>query len=314
MNCNVCGAPLPEGTNFCNSCGSPVQPQAPVYQAPVDYQQPIYQAPVPPQPPKKSNTGLIVGITVGLIGIFVLVFCILGFVAPGFLLDKEEETTTDKETTSAVAESTTGSGSSTTKPDPAPAPEVELDEAEAAASYYLESVAKLDIVEFCDSEVISWAMAEDIFDEILLEAIESELGYSLTAEEMYELIAEESGENIYDAESYLDVYLSDQDTPSVNVKVNSSKELTKSEANAYINKTKANIDEFNDYGLYSDDISWDEIESYALVNCTLSYDGETEDMDVVLGCAYGDWYVIYGSDPSGVYLASLSFFSGMLGY
>ena len=85
MNCSQCGAPLPEGSRFCQTCGAPVNqqpaanaqtpqgavpPQQPAYQQPQQppyppYTQQPYGTPPYPGPPKKKKTGLIIGLIAG---------------------------------------------------------------------------------------------------------------------------------------------------------------------------------------------------------------------------------------------------------
>ena len=71
MFCQKCGANLPDGSTFCQVCGSqlnvapatPVMPAAPA--APVAPAG--YDLPVAPQPPKKKKTGMIIAIVVAVI-------------------------------------------------------------------------------------------------------------------------------------------------------------------------------------------------------------------------------------------------------
>lgn len=304
---------------------APVQPQAPVYQAQFSNNQPVYQQPVAPmpqfEPPKKKNTGFIVGITIGLVGIFVLVFCILAFVAPGFLLDKNKGSNTnedDANTASVVSESTTKKGDETDDPEPEPdepdepVVSVELEGAEDLAWYYLYSVTQLDVVSVCDCEAIGWSMYEDAFNAILLETVEKEAGVTLTEDEMYEMLSEGLGESITCAEDYLELVISQQELPDAEIEIKSSKEISKSEATPYINKTKNNIDDYIDYGLDSSDIYWEQVESYALVEGTSTTSDGVEKITLVLGYVDEEWYILHADDNGSTYLASLSLLEGMV--
>ena len=207
MFCNNCGTQLPEGTKFCNGCGAPVapvQPQTPVGgaeptmfvgnipQEPAEipaYQPPMQNfAPQPPvQPePKKSNTGLIIGAVVA-VAVVVVVFCILGFVKPGFLLDKED-TTAGKESTSSLAENEDPTSPSykpsidepSSNPSVPVQPSVDLQDAKDAADKYLGYLAKYDIVSLCNCEILSFKDVEGSYEKALLDAIAAENGTAIS--------------------------------------------------------------------------------------------------------------------------------------
>ncbi len=69
--CTNCGAQLPEGSSFCNYCGAKLasapapRPAAPTYAAPAYGAPAGYPAPAPA--PRKSHTGLIIGIVAALV-------------------------------------------------------------------------------------------------------------------------------------------------------------------------------------------------------------------------------------------------------
>ena len=101
MFCTNCGTNNADGVKFCSGCGmpmnnsepTPVQPQAPVYYAPVEPVAPMAPAPAPQKP--KNNTGLIVGIIVGVLVIIGAVIAILfatGTFDTGSEKEKTEET------------------------------------------------------------------------------------------------------------------------------------------------------------------------------------------------------------------------------
>ena len=86
--CKACGAPKPEGAQFCTGCGAqsdsgqaqqPAQPPPTSPQPPAPAQQYVQQAPayapqVPP-PPKKSGAGKVIGfVLLGIVGTAALVF------------------------------------------------------------------------------------------------------------------------------------------------------------------------------------------------------------------------------------------------
>ena len=118
MQCPTCGATLPDDARFCGACGTdlaaapqpvppPAQPAAPVPLAapqypppsqtpPADYP-PAYGAPTPDaQPPaRKRNTGLIIGIVVGILVLCTLCSCVsLYFGIPAYVAFRGVESAT----------------------------------------------------------------------------------------------------------------------------------------------------------------------------------------------------------------------------
>lgn len=89
--CVQCGS-----VNFVPMAGQPMQ-QAPMYQQPPMGGAPMYQP--APQPPKKSNTGLIVGICVGVVVLAIVAIVLV------IVLGKKDKDDDDKDTT-AVAVTT----------------------------------------------------------------------------------------------------------------------------------------------------------------------------------------------------------------
>jgi prepilin-type processing-associated H-X9-DG protein len=75
FTCNRCGAPLTPGTTQCANCGQ-------TFAAPVPYG----AAPgfMPPSPPQKNSAGLIIGLTVGLVGLFFFVVILAAILFPVF--------------------------------------------------------------------------------------------------------------------------------------------------------------------------------------------------------------------------------------
>ena len=329
MNCPNCGSPIADNSNFCKGCGDPVMPAAPQppieqsYQPPIQqsYQAPVYYQDPTPQPPKKSNTGLIIGAVVA-VAVCVVIFCILGFVKPGFLLDKEETTTTSA---SDSAESTTNGGSSNNSNssnnnnnNTPTKPSVDLQAAEDAADEYLNCLAKYDIVDLCNREILMWSDIETAVEKALIDAIAKETGYTMGIDELYSLLSQESGISITDAEDYIDIAVGQNSSSydSITYTIKSSKEISKSEADKYISKTKTSIDSFSEFGLDSDNCPWDELESFVQVNCTVSNSTNvSENTVIILGFIDNEWVVVHMDDgtPS-IYLSSLAFLSGMTSY
>lgn len=91
--CVQCGS-----VNFVPMAGQPMYQQPPMGGAPMGGA-PMYQQPAP-QPPKKSNTGLIVGICVGVVVLAIVAIVLV------LVLGKKDKDDDDKETT-AVAVTTT---------------------------------------------------------------------------------------------------------------------------------------------------------------------------------------------------------------
>lgn len=344
MFCNNCGTQLPEGTKFCNGCGAPVapvQPQNPVGgaeptmfvgnipQEPAEipaYQPPMQNfAPQPPvQPePKKSNTGLIIGAVVA-VAVVVVVFCILGFVKPGFLLDKED-TTAGKESTSSLAENEDPTSPSykpsidepSSNPSVPVQPSVDLQDAKDAADKYLGYLAKYDIVSLCNCEILSFKDVEGSYEKALLDAIAAENGTAITPSELYSILSSQSNTTITDMEDFINatVAADSGDSDAISYTINSAKEISKSEADGYIRKTKASIDAFSEYGLDSDNCPWDELEAFVKVDCTVSNDLGSDKTVIILGYIDNDWAVIHMDDGSpSIHLTSIAFLAGMLSY
>ena len=85
--CRNCGNYIQDGDMFCDKCGTPVNGMS--------------------GPPKKSHTGLIVGLIIGAVVIITTV--ILLFVAPGFLVKKEKKERYKKyDTSESASEERTG--------------------------------------------------------------------------------------------------------------------------------------------------------------------------------------------------------------
>ncbi|MBQ9199789.1 MAG: zinc ribbon domain-containing protein [Lachnospiraceae bacterium] len=88
MNCPFCGADLPEGSDFCPSCGQVITPeQSQSNQTGFNVNNAIFNGasntsyqPAAPAPAKKSNSGSIIGIVVALlvvvaVGLFIFTNC-----------------------------------------------------------------------------------------------------------------------------------------------------------------------------------------------------------------------------------------------
>ena len=323
MNCPNCGMPISDGSKFCNSCGAqtiaPVQTQNPTG---IPTNIPTYQPPVQtvapqPEPPKKKNTGLIIGAVVA-VAVIVVAFCILGFVKPGFLL-KEDETTTKSEETSSVSENeeqnSTSRPTEPSKPEPTQ-PAINLTDAESHAKAYYETISTFDLITLCDSEIIGWSSVEKIIEDLLIESVSAGLGYTMSIDAIYNILSGELNYKIEDAEDFFKAYLQSAENPTNNITctVMSSKVITESEAKSYSDKTKAEIDKYNAVGLNSSDYNWDDFEAYAEVDCLISKDSNNDSMTTILGLRNGKWVVLYANsaDGSSNCLGSLSFVEGML--
>lgn len=128
--CKNCGAQINDVDMFCGVCGAPVErneiPAAPVYQPaavpdPAQYLDPYqapYQAPVQnygtaPEPPKRSNKGLIIGLIAGGASLLVVIaICVSAVLFINKAKREIEETTertrrTTEETTDETTEETT---------------------------------------------------------------------------------------------------------------------------------------------------------------------------------------------------------------
>lgn len=307
MNCPNCGTPLSEGSKFCNSCGASVQTYNPTSTNP-------YQPPVQPEP-KNSNTGLIIGAVIA-VAVIVVVFCVLGFVKPGFLLDKNNPDSV-AESSPSVSEKTE-SNLTTVKPSSAPEkPAINLDDAEKLTETYYETVVTVDLVTLCNSEILGWKRMEKLIEKLLVDAVAAEIGYTMSIDSIFDIMAGEYGCEINDVEDYFKAFLRAGNTSglAVDCRVNSSKEISKRTAESYISKTKAEIDLYNEFGLNSADFNWDNFEAYAQVDCTLIEATDSADKITILGLINGDWVVLYSNSPDGTSncLGSLSFIEGMVG-
>lgn len=193
----------------------------------------------------------------------------------------------------------------TPTPEPQP-PKVDLSGAEYVAKKYIESIDALNMKSACSYEVLGWYDFSYAFEELLLEDYESYYG-DLTYDELYSIISEEIGYNINDVEDIFDLAIEQNraDNDPATVRVKSSKEISKSESTKFINATKNQMNNLNDYGIYSDDYNWSGFSSFAQVNAEATYsDGSKESLSLLLGYAYGDWYVIYiesNSEPIGLF-------------
>ena len=213
--------------------------------------------------------------------------------------------TTDPSVPSTAIPAPNPTPTPTPTPEPQP-PKVDLSGAEYAAKKYIESIDALNMKSACSYEVLGWYDFSYAFEELLLEDYESYYG-DLTYDELYSIISEEIGYNINDVEDVFDVAIeqnrADNDPATVHVK--SSKEISKSESTKFINATKNQMNNLNDYGIYSDDYNWSGFSSFAQVNAEATYsDGSKESLSLLLGYAYGDWYVIYiesNSEPIGLF-------------
>lgn len=312
MNCPNCGTPLSEGSKFCNSCGAPLPTVAPVQTYNPSSTNP-YQPPVQPEP-KNSNTGLIIGAVIA-VAVIVVVFCVLGFVKPGFLLDKSNPASV-AESSPSVSEKTE-SNLTTVKPSSAPEkPAINLDDAEKLTETYYETVVTVDLVTLCNSEILGWKRMEKLIEKLLVDAVAAEIGYTMSIDSIFDIMAGEYGCEINDVEDYFKAFLRAGNTSglAVDCRVNSSKEISKRTAESYISKTKAEIDLYNDVGLNSADFNWDNFEAYAQVDCTLIEATDSADKITILGLINGDWVVLYSNSPDGTSncLGSLSFIEGMV--
>lgn len=87
--CQNCGYEIPEGSIYCEKCGSPVaapqQPVAPVGSAPVQNNQVVYPNATITTAPRKTNGLAIAGFVLSIVSIF---FCCGGIVTalPGLIL------------------------------------------------------------------------------------------------------------------------------------------------------------------------------------------------------------------------------------
>ena len=316
MFCNKCGSQVPDGMNFCNNCGNPMAnaapqaPQQPMYQQP-PMQQPMYQPPVAPieqpEPPKKKNTGLIIGIVAGVLAVIVAAVLVWGLAFDGFGLkdkDDDKDEKKDSTTTSAVAESNTNNADVNNQTPETPVIAYDIKDAEEVAIDYANSIFSFEIKDSCEKDIIGWNLFEGTLDKILFDKYKASYGDAATISDMYQQLADESGYDITDAESFIDAALDSVDATEFEFDIIalSSKELSKSEADEYISNLKSSIDAYNSYGLYSGTIKWNDIQAYAEV---LIRDKDAENADgitVILGYINNEWKVIHADAwPSGLY-------------
>ncbi len=265
MFCKKCGTQLPDNADSCNNCGLIINPKI---------------------EPKKNNKGLVVGIVIGLVGILVAVFCITAFVTPGFLKNDNSTnaTTSDSEISSDSPE--------------AEQLNIDLDEIENLAEFYLESISKSDIVNVGEKEIISWSIMEYVYEDWLVEFFEAQSGYRFTIDEIYEGLSDELNYPINDMADFWKVSMAEAQPEDycTDIKIHSSGVISKKDADKYVEKTKNKIDEFKDYGLNSNYYDWDEIESYAKVDCEVTKNDKTkEKFFIISGYLDGEWVVLYDS-------------------
>ena len=94
MFCSKCGKQIPDNSQFCEHCGSPVgQGTGPLQTgAPLQSSAPLQGS----APPQKSGNGALIGVIIALSSVIVIgIILVLLFVTPGFL-KKEEPSDTDK--------------------------------------------------------------------------------------------------------------------------------------------------------------------------------------------------------------------------
>lgn len=134
MFCKNCGAQLPDGTNFCNFCGTQISAtQVNIeYQAQPEYGQ-NFSMPVPPPPPAPKNKSNNKSIIIAAIVAFILVVCVVLAVVllvkdnSGDDKEKDDKETTSisastQNTTSSRSEDSTAQSSSTESPTQNPVP------------------------------------------------------------------------------------------------------------------------------------------------------------------------------------------------
>lgn len=268
---------------------------------------PVYQPPVQPDflPEKKKNKGLIAGIVIGIIGVIIIVFCVLAFIKPGFLLAKDEETTTAEDTSSTSSVTVANNDTGT-------APDIDLSEAEDLVDTYIDAILEVDVATLCDAEILGWSVFEYAFEDMITESFSYDLGYEITIDEFYAVISEEANYPINDAETLFKIMLADEkDDSESKTTIVSSKVISKSDADPYINKTKSKIDDFSAYGLNSNYYDWDKIETYARIDCVTKTDEGNEDKFFILGLLDGEWKVLYlNPGDANRCLASLSMLEG----
>ena len=87
MFCSKCGKQIPDNSQFCEHCGSPVgQGTGPLQGS----------APLQSSAPQQSSNGALIGVIIALSSVIVIgIILVLLFVTPGFL-KKEDNANTDK--------------------------------------------------------------------------------------------------------------------------------------------------------------------------------------------------------------------------
>ena len=328
MFCNKCGSQVPDGMNFCNNCGNPMAnaasqaPQQPMYQQP-PMQQPMYQPPVAPmqqpEPPEKKKTGLIIGIVAGVLAVIVAAVLVWGLAFDGFGLkdkDDDKDEKKDSTTTSAVVDANNNNnngGNSNQQPN-TPVVEYDLDDAEDVALEYFAAGAEIDFADAFDCEITGWEFLLDTYETHLFKSYQEEYGPDATLDEMYSELSEAAGFNITGIEDLFDVMMAEIDPSDTELDliVESKKEISKSEAKPYIDEIKDQIDEYSEYGADSDDIEWDEIESYAEIALTNNAVEDSKTVYAILGYLDGDWKIIAISSEGETSLTSIQFLKGMI--
>jgi len=94
MFCSKCGKQIPDNSQFCEHCGSPVgQGTGPLQTgAPLQNSAPLQSS----APPQQSSNGALIGVIIALSSVIVIgIILVLLFVTPGFL-KKEEPADTDR--------------------------------------------------------------------------------------------------------------------------------------------------------------------------------------------------------------------------
>lgn len=266
MFCKNCGTQMADNAESCSNCGSIVNTKSEEH--------------------KKKSKGLFIGLMVGIVGILVAVFCIIAFVTPGFL--KNESTA--KQTSSESEKSTESAEAETLY--------VDLDEVEALAVSYNESISKSDVVNICETEIVSWGIMEYVYEDVIVDLFEAQSGYRFTIDEIYEGLSDEANYPINNmADLFKVVFAQEQfEDAFTDIKVHSSEVISKKDADKYIEKTKNKMDELKDYGLNSNYYDWDEIESYAKVDGEVTKNDKTkEKFFMIFGYLNGEWLVLYDS-------------------
>ncbi len=297
---------------------------------------PGFQPDFPPEPTdddkkKKKNTTIIIAVAAALV-VAIAVFCVLAFVAPGFLLkdeDKSTESPTSASTVSTLPEKPSGNSTKPTSPsEPSTAPSdptVDLKGAEKLADDINDKMYDLDMKGIFENEILGWAYTEEIIDNYVVE----QTGAS-SKTDAYKQMADALGAKVTNAEEFINALFSavgdydamlaskygDDYTTSAEHTVT---EITADEAAPFVEKTKKKVDSFSSLGLNSKNLDWDKIDSFVQVKSKQtisgSLDAETNDVLMILGCIDGKWTIVYVDDAgdSSMCLYSLSFIEEMIG-